>query len=305
MKHLQFQIKRAWALWDAFWFGSQNLLPLAFMRVMLCGTLLYMSVMRFFNLSFFTDASWVSRDKALLILPELGRPLFAWNFWPDSMNVPMLSLLVLLFALLTIGIGGRVLMALAWVINIGFIYRNYPVNFGADVIGSLFLFYMMFTNSCERLSVLNLIRKKKSFQASDALSSMMIRMMQVQIMAIYAYTGWEKLKGGSWWDGTALWSVLANPQMTTMDFTFLREIPWIIPIIGYMTIIFEIYFPPMVVWHKSRHAWLLMGVGMHMGIGIFMGLMPFATIMLSTYFLFLSPIALQDKIVSKLDLSRN
>ncbi|WP_413574482.1 HTTM domain-containing protein [Bdellovibrio sp. HCB290] len=305
MKHLIFQLKKAWSLWDGFWFAPQNLLGLAFMRIVLCGTLLYMSFMRFFNLEFFTDKSWVSKSNALLILPELGRPGFAWNFWPDSANSPMLTVLVVLFALLTVGVGGRLLMALAWVINIGFIYRNYPVNFGADIIGSLFLFYMIFTNSCERLSVLNLFREKKSFKSSDALSSMMIRMMQVQIMAIYAYTGWEKLKGASWWDGTALWSVLANPQMTTMDFSFLREIPWVIPVLGYTTILFEVYFPPMVIWHKSRHIWLFMGLMMHLGIGIFMGLMPFATVMLSTYFLFLNSVALEQKIVSKLDFSRN
>lgn len=304
MKHLQFQIKRAWALWDEFWFAPQNLLGLAFMRIVLCGTLFYMSFMRFFNMWFFTDASWVTKEKSLLILPEIGRPMWDWNFWSDAYNVPINILAVTLFALLTLGIGGRVLMFLSWVINIGFIYRNYPVHFGADVIASIFLFYMSFTTSCERLSVINLIRKKKSFKPSDALSSMMIRMMQVQIMAIYAYTGWEKLKGGSWWDGTAMWSVLANPQMTTVDFSFLREVPWVLPVIGYMTIIFEVYFPPMVIWHKSRHIWLLMGFAMHMGIGLFMGLMPFATIMLSTYFLFLSPIALEQKVVSKLDFSK-
>ena len=298
-------IKQFWSYWDGFWFAPQNLLGVAFMRVMLCGTLLYMSLMRFFNLWFFTDKSWLSQEKSLAILPALGRPPFSWNFWPDSMNLPVNILVVVLFALLTLGIGGRLLMWLAWIINLGFLQRNYPAHFGADVIGSLLLFYLCFTQSCERLSVLNIFTKKRSFKDSDMLSSVMIRMLQVQIMVIYAYTGWEKLKGASWWDGTALWSVLANPQMTTMDFSFLRSIPWVIPVIGFMTIIFEVYFPPMVIWQKSRYIWLLMGVSMHLGIGIFMGLMPFATVMMSTYFLFISPLILEQKIVSKLDLTKN
>ncbi len=46
-------------------------------------------------------------------------------------------------------------------------------------------------------------------------------------------------------DGTALWSVMANPQMTTMDFSFLKNIPWVIPVMAYVTILFEIYFPVM------------------------------------------------------------
>lgn len=282
-------IRKLWTQWDQFWFAPQNLLPLAFMRVMLCGTLLYMNFTRFYNLEFYTDASWIPRARALEVMPELGRPLFMWGFWPDSWNFGMNFVLVTLLALLTLGVGGRWLMGLAWMINAGFLQRNYAVNFGADVIGALFLFYMSFTQSCERLSVVNLIRKKSHFHQSDMVSSLMVRMMQVQISVIYAYTGWEKLKGGSWWDGTALWSVLANPQMTTMDFSFLRYFPWVIPVIGYVTILFEIYFPAMVVWRKTRYLCLLMGVAFHAGIGVFMGLMPFATVMVSTYFLFIEP----------------
>nr|BFD59602.1 hypothetical protein CKG001_17090 [Bdellovibrio sp. CKG001]BFD62981.1 hypothetical protein BdHM001_16620 [Bdellovibrio sp. HM001] len=282
-------IKKIWAQWDQFWFAPQNLLGLAYMRVMLCGTLLYMNITRFYNLEFYTDSSWIPRVRALEVMPELGRPLFMWMFWPDSMNFAMNLVLVVFLALLTLGIGGRWLMWITWIINAGFLQRNYAVNFGADIIGALFLFYMSFTQSCERLSLKNLILRKTQFRQSDVLSSAMIRMMQVQISVIYAYTGWEKLKGGSWWDGTALWSVLANPQMTTMDFSFLRHFPWVIPVIGYVTILFEIYFPAMVVWHRTRYLCLLVGLSFHAGIGIFMGLMPFATVMVSTYFLFLDP----------------
>ncbi|WP_374080392.1 HTTM domain-containing protein [Bdellovibrio bacteriovorus] len=292
-------IKKLWSMWDRFWFAPQDLLGLAFMRVLLCGTMVYMYVVRLMNMSYYGENSWIPRSMALEALPELYRPLFLWCIWPDSLNLVMHVLLVVLLVLLTLGIGGRWLMWMAWVINMGFIQRNYSVNFGADIIATLFLFYMSFTQSCERLSVLNLLRKKTAFQFSDTLSSVMIRMMQVQICVIYAYTGWEKLKGGSWWDGTALWSVMANPQMTTMDFSFLRSVPWSIPVLAYTTIIFEVYFPAMVAWPKTRNLWLLAGFFFHAGIGVFMGLGPFATTMVSTYFLFLNPLVL-EQVVSRI-----
>lgn len=300
-------MKKLCSWWDHFWFAPQNLLGLAFMRITLCGTMFYMYSARLLNLSYYTDDSWVKKETALNAMVELYRPLFSWNFWPDALNLPMHILLVVLLGLLTLGVGGRWLMWLAWIIDMGFIQRNYSVNFGADIIASLLMFYMLFTQSCERLSVLSLGRKKVIFKTSDMISSMMIRMLQVQISVIYAYTGWEKLKGSSWWDGTALWSVMANPQMTTMDFSFLRVIPWVIPLVAYLTIIFEIYFPVMVIWDKTRNWWLLLGLSFHIGIGAFMGLGSFAAAMLSTYFLFLNP-ALLEKIaaqtVSKLDSSK-
>jgi hypothetical protein len=282
-------MKKYWDLWEHFWFSPQNLLGVAFMRIVLCGTMLFLYTIRLGNLSYYTDTSWIKKAMALQVMPELYRPLFLWCFWPDSMNAFMHVVLVVLLALLTLGVGGRWIMWLAWVIDAGFIQRNYSVNFGADIIAALFLFYMSFVPSCERLSIVNVFRKKSEFKQSDALASMMIRMMQIQISVIYAYTGWEKLKGGSWWDGTSLWSVMANPQMTTMDFSFLRSIPWVIPVVAYLTIIFEIYFPVMVAWNKTKNLWLLMGVLFHASIAIFMGLAPFATVMVSTYFLFLDP----------------
>jgi hypothetical protein len=217
----------------------------------------------------------------------------------------MHAILVVGLLLLTMGIGGRILMVITWVLTMGFMQRNYAQNFGADVIAALMMFYMLFTNSCARLSVLNLIGKRADFKKSGMLTSMMIRMMQFQICVIYGYTGWEKLKGGSWWDGTALWSVMANPQMTTMDFSFLRYAPWMIPIVAYLTIIFEVYFPVMVAWPKTRYLWLILGVFFHAGIGLFMGLGPFALVMMSTYFLFINPLILEQKVVSRFRVSQN
>lgn len=273
--------------WDRFWFAPKSLLGLAFMRIVLCGTLLGTYIVRQFNIEYYSDQSFVPRSMVLSLFPDGYRPLFTMFFWPDSWALGMHLLLILLLALLTLGIGGRWLMWAAWVIDLAFVQRNYGANFGADIIGTVFLFYMSFTQSCERLSVVNLWKKKSIFRKSDILSSFFIRMMQIQISIIYAYTGFEKLKGGTWWEGTALWSVLANPQMVSYDFNFVRYFPWAISLIGFVTIIFEIYFPAMMIWKKSRYLWLITGVGFHFGIAAMMGLWPFSFLMISTYFLFI------------------
>ncbi len=42
---------------------------------------------------------------------------------------------------------------------------------------------------------------------------------------------------------------------------------------------------------------MTVGLFLHAGIGLFMGLGPFSTTMLSTYFLFISPLILEQKVV--------
>lgn len=292
-------IQKALSNWNRFWFEYDNLLGLAWMRILLCASMLYMYIFRMFGMEFYSQESWIPRAMSAEALPPLLQPAFSWMFWPDSWSPVFHLALIVLLLLLLLGIGGRWIMWLAWIINSAFIQRNYSVNFGADIIANLLLFYMSFTQSCARLSVL----KTKPAQA-DFVTSAFTRMMMVQMCAIYAYTGWEKLKGGSWWDGTALWNVMANPQMTTWDYTFLREVPFIFPLLAYATIIFEMYFPVMVTIPRTRHLWLILGLVFHAGIAVFMGLVPFATVMVSSYFLFMDKGLLERfslKIVSKLD----
>lgn len=285
--------------WDHFWFAPRKLINLALLRLLLVGTMLHLYFLRSWNISYFTDFSFMPRSLALESIEQFMRPSFAWFFWPDSMAGSFHALYVFLLLLLFLGVGGRAVALAAWVLHMGFLDRNYAAMFGADVIAGVFLFYLAFTDSCARLSVLNLFKKSKPVRVeSDFVTSVMMRMMQFQICIIYAYTGFEKLKGASWWDGTALWSVIANPQMVDHDWTFLRHIPIVIAIGSFTSIIFEIYFPAAMLNPKARNYWLMLGVFFHMSIGFVMGLMHFSLVMISTYFLFISPKTLERAVTS-------
>ena len=111
--------------------------------------------------------------------------------------------------------------------------------------------------------------------------------MQIQICVIYMYTGFEKLKGNTWWDGTALWTVFANPQFSAWNLIWLKNFPLFFAIGTFVTVIYEIYFPAMVIHRKIRPYWLMAGLFFHCAIGMTLSLMPFSFVMLSTYFLFL------------------
>ncbi|RYZ68323.1 MAG: hypothetical protein EOP09_09640, partial [Proteobacteria bacterium] len=111
--------------WDRFWFGPQKLLNLAFMRIVVTGTMLHLYFLRSWNLDYFTADGIMPRDLAISSLEEIYRPLWGWFVWPDTMVPLVHGLFVFSLLLLFLGIGGRVLMFLTWVVHIGFIYRNY------------------------------------------------------------------------------------------------------------------------------------------------------------------------------------
>lgn len=275
-------------------FEQSRFLNLALMRVVLCGTLLYMDLWRHLVVYFFGPDSILPRSEALSVYPEFYRPVLTYFFWPDAWASTMHLILIALLFLATIGLSNRLLLFLTWLIYQGFLHRNFSVHFGADMIGGLFLFYLSFTRCFEHFTVKKWFFKKTtdpvfdSNRFGDQVSSVFFRLMQIQISVIYMYTGFEKLKGSTWWDGTALWTVFANPQFAAFDMLWLKNFPLFFAIGTFTTLIFEIYFPVLVYFQKTRLLWLALGVLFHFMIGFFIGLMPFSLVMVSTYLLFLS-----------------
>lgn len=314
--HIESFIKSGWQVWDQWWFAPRSLSAVGLFRVLLTGVLFYMGLLRSFHLDYYTNQSWIPRDLQFFILPESFRAAFSWFFWPDAWGpfFHIVLLVLLFFAML--GIGHRVTLLLAWMIQLAFIQRNYAVVFGADHIGTILLFLLALTNCFSTWSVLNLVnparRALSEVEKSDFLGSAAMRLLQIQMVVIYCYTGMEKLKGGSWWDGTALWNVLANPQQTVADFTFIKHFPLFITGMTFFTIIWEVFWPAaMMGAAKVRRLWLALGVMFHLGIGLSMGLMVFSLVMISTYLLFLTEgefnqifVSNLDKLKKKLGLSR-
>jgi hypothetical protein len=262
---------------------------LGLFRIILCTTLFYIACWRQLNLDQLREGSLIPRDMALTIFPDFYRPMIQWFFWPDSMVAGVHFVLILLLGLGALGLSNRFFLLLAWAIHQGILNRNYAINFGADSIGGLFLFYLAFTNCCEFYSIKNKISffKNEKSKVSD-LSSAFYRLAQIQICVIYTYTGFEKLKGQTWWDGTALWTVFANPQFSQYDLKFLNHVPWVIAVSTFLTVFFETYFAPLVLNPYTRKYILAAGFVFHLSIGFLLGLMPFSLVMLSTYVLFLS-----------------
>lgn len=134
-----------------------------------------------------------------------------------------------------------------------------------------------------------------------------LRITQIQLCLIYGYTGFEKLKGGDWWDQTAIWKVLGNEQLMTSDLSFLKSVPLVIGLATWGTVLFEVY-APVLLWMKGLRRWVVLaGWLLHLGIAATMGLFVFSLTMMSGYLLFLELDDLkviQSSIVRRLGVKR-
>lgn len=289
MKKIIDSVKGFARAWDNFWFGLKDFSSLGLFRVVF-GTLLFiMYAFRQKDVEFyFFQSGFVSWDTAQEILSQFYARPFIWFPGNDLAALVMHSTYLVGIFIMVLGVFGRWFQCIILFLHLTFVFRNPPIMYGADLIASFFLFYLCLADSTRHYSVLNLFIKptQKVRPVSDALNSLAIRMFQIQLCVIYAYTGMEKLKGGPWWDGTALWGAVTNSQLAFVDFTFLAHFPIVIIVGTYFTLLFEVYFTALVWVPKIRPLVLFCGVVFHALIGLTMGLVFFSGIMVSAYVFF-------------------
>ena len=169
---------------------------------------------------------------------------------------------------------------IAYFVQVSFMNRNMAVAYGADTVSTIFLFYLCFADFRPADAP-----RKSDLQAT--LGSVVYRLSQIQLCIIYAYSGLDKVQGFSWWNGEALWYVVANGQLSHVNLEWMAHFPVAIVALTYMTLFWEIYFPVMVWIGRIRYGVLLGGVALHIGIAVVMGLKSFGILMILLYTLFI------------------
>lgn len=204
-------------------------------------------------------------------------------------------LLNLLFAL---GLFTRFTGVATWLASLSYIQRAQTSLFGMDTITSILLFYLMVAPcgrvwSMDRLLEIWRARRKglpvPEVQATSE-ATFFQRLMQIHFAIIYFGAGTSKLMGASWWQGTALWSCLANYSfapmqydgyMTLLEYLVANRYIWelVMSFMAVFTLVLELGFPFAVWMPQARLPFMILAILFHTGIGILMGLRIFSFMM--------------------------
>jgi hypothetical protein len=129
-----------------------------------------------------------------------------------------------------------------------------------------------------------------------------LKIFQVQFCLMYLSAGLSKLKGTSWWNGTALFGCLANPEFAPMHVDIYRDfLHWlcshrpiweiVMSAAAIFTLLTEISFP-WAVWTSARPLVVAASILLHTGISILMGLSVFSLFMFVLVSCFIPPDAI-------------
>ena len=121
-----------------------------------------------------------------------------------------------------------------------------------------------------------------------------IRLLQLHMCVIYLFGGIGKMRGDTWWDGSALWFAFASLEYQSLDMTWTVKHRWLLALLTHVTVFWETFYC-FLVWPKlTRPICLLMAVAVHLGIAVCLGMKTFGLVMIIGNMAFLYPETVRD-----------
>ena len=287
--------------WDRFWFAPAEPHTLALLRIFGGAMLLYTHAVWTLDLeAFLGQNSLLNAYTAALLNQEPGGRNYAWSYlyWVNSpallWTLHLAALVV--FFLLTVGLFSRAMAILACLITLSYCHRLTGTLFGLDQINAFIAMYLCLGSCGAAFSVDHwLARHRKSDGGQEASpapavgTNIAVRLLQLHMCVIYLFGGIGKMRGATWWDGSALWFAFASLEYQSIDMTWTVRHRWLLALLTHLTVFWETFYC-FLVWPKlTRPVCLVLAVLVHGGIGMCLGMQTFGLAMIIANLAFLSP----------------
>jgi hypothetical protein len=273
------------AAWNDFWFAPSDPLPLAVLRIGVGLLATYVvgsygfELLRYFGPNGMLPVQTVAEVS--------GSTRFSFlDYASDATSVYVVygvSMAVLLA--FTAGLWTRVTAILSLVAYLTFFHRALILTRWVEPIVAMMLLYLCVGPCGAVLSVDAWLRKKKpdaelkarlpSYQATLSL-----RLIQVHTAIIYFMMFSGKSHGNFvWWNGNAVWWLIARPGAALIDIRWLYDWPYVINFWTTAIVFFELAFA-LLIWNRTaRPLLIVLSAVMWTGTAVLTGLVPFCAAM--------------------------
>ena len=276
--------------WNRFWFTPGDPLPLGVIRVLTAAVALALYLTYLPDLDrFFGPEGLLSHDAVLRLRGDT--PIFSlFDYAATSAQLHAFFWIGAgAIGVFLLGVFTRVTAVLALVAVLSLIHRGPMLARPVDDIVAMLMFYLCLGPCGRTLSLDAWVRRRRTSRLEPAPlpeptwgATVSIRLMQVHLAAIYGAMALSKLKSGVWWDGTAVWGLMARPESRLIDLTMYAS-PYFDYFINAWTlaiVVFESCFA-IFIWNRlARPLLLALALPIWIGTALLTGMVSFALIML-------------------------
>ena len=273
--------------WNTFWFRAEDPFLLGLLRLLVGSMVFYTHLVWTLEFSTFLGTGGVLTADYGQMLSGSGGSFWSHFYWIQSPTLLLITHIfaLVVFACFALGLFARTAAILSFLFLVSYAHRATGALFGLDQINGFLTFYLALGPCGAALSLDRWLRRKKhptsiaSVEPSVG-ANLSLRLIQVHMCVVYLFAGLGKLQGPSWWNGEALWGALASYDYQTLDLTWMAGYMWLINLMTFTSIVWEVSYA-FLVWPKlTRPICLLMAFIVHAGIGLGMGMLTFGLIMI-------------------------
>ncbi|GAA2764102.1 hypothetical protein GCM10010103_31430 [Streptomyces paradoxus] len=258
-----------------------------------------------YYLSHYGDRSYLFGPGADSVLPhhlfldqirEKGSfSLYAWStseVWFEA----VFHLGVLAALAVTVGVGGRAVLAVHGILIWSLYERQSAFLDGGDNLAQLVIPMLLLTNCYQNFSFSSGVADRVIGRLPESVRSLGVPLhnlgvvaIAVQMCLVYVVSGLYKVQGDVWQDGTALFYIMRVPEFELPGVSNLVYNNDVLVFLGtYSTTLFLVYFPMGILVPALRPWTAAASIAFHVSIGVFMGLTAFALTMIACDLIFLS-----------------
>lgn len=279
-------LRAAAAGWERFWFDPISVAPLALLRIA------YGLLALLWTISLAPDLiAFFSRDGIVPVRPPGDAVWTAFDWMGSDTGVAVIYGALLVGSLaLCLGFLTRLAALIVFIGMVSFSRRDPWVFNAGDTLMRVLAAYLVLAPSGAALSLDALRRGRDAVWSFPLRSPWVLRLMQIQLSAIYLAAVWGKLQGTTWNDGTAVsYSMRIGDIGRFLPPDWLTHSVTISALMTYGTVAVELSIG-FLVWNRKLRPYVLgAGAFLHLGIDLAIRVGFFSFAMLTLYIAFLAP----------------
>lgn len=271
-----FSYKSIVASWDRFFFEPLSTKGIGLFRIF--WGLLILAYF-FFDLAnietFYGEKAILSLKSALGQFPYPHLNLFQFIGVANKTLYTFMTIYGMAIICFIFGLYTKQALFILFVCMVSLHQRNIWLLSSSDLLIRLITFYLLFT-PCERSYSLD----KKRLNQKEFAELWGLRLIQIQVSVVYVLTVWQKLKGESWLDGTAVYYATRLEAFKNIEFPLLLDSIFNLRMISWMTLALELALGIMIWFKEFKRPLVILGILFHLGIELMMSIPFFELVMI-------------------------
>ena len=277
--------------WDTFFFEEKPTQGVAVFRIIWSVLILIYFLLDLYNVDdFYGPHALTSLETVRQQFPYIHANVF--HFFGASYEVTYALLTVYGIAILftMIGLFTKSSLVVMIICMTSFHQRNIWLLSSSEVLMRSVSLLLLFTPCGQSLSIDSIVNRSK-YGIPKKLTSPVwgLRMIQIQISVIYLWTVWHKLKGETWYDGTAVYYATRLESMTNLPLPYLMDSVFFLKAATWGTLITEFSLGVLIWFKEFRKPVIIIGIIFHLGIEYLMSIPFFELYMIALLLNFYTP----------------